>query len=137
MFLYLGEKLPFDCLKSVAAFIREESDDTQGVYMAHDSMGVARYGGRGDIFTRLKSHNKNYPSELLYFSFYIIRNKKHEREIETAILRAAGSQMTLNERKTALGLKVGNVSDYEPGTHFIERQAKKGRKKAELKSGLK
>jgi hypothetical protein len=85
-------------------------------------MGVARYGGRGDIFTRLAAHKKNYPKELQYFSFYVIANKAHEREIETVILRAAGRQMTLNTKKIAFGLHPGNIADYEPGTNFFERQ---------------
>lgn len=97
--------------------------------MAHDSMGVARYGGRGSIFNRLASHKRKYPKELLYFSFFIIKNKNHEREIETALLRAAGSQMVLNQRKVRTGLEVGSVGDYEPGTHFVERQGMRGRKK--------
>ncbi len=97
--------------------------------MAHDSMGVARYGGRGSIFSRLDRHRKDYPDELLYFSFYVISNKAHEREIETAILRAAGGQMVLNERKVRMGLENGNVSDYEPGTWYFERQRPKGPKK--------
>ncbi len=91
-------------------------------------MGVARYGGRGDIFNRLQSHQKKYRKELLYFSFFVIKDKNHEREIETAILRAASSQMILNQRKVRAGLELGNVADYEPGTEFIERQHKKGKK---------
>src|ERR1019366_596447 len=129
LFRFVGEKLPFDCLKEVSKYVRSESDDLEGVYMAHDSRGVARYGGRGSIFTRLASHHKKYPKELLYFSFFIIKNKAHEREIETAILRAAGSEMILNQRKVRTGLAVGNVADYEPGTKFLERQKRRGRKK--------
>jgi hypothetical protein len=128
LFQFVGEKLPYDCLKSVKAHIRDVSDDDPyGVYLSHDSFGVARYGGRGNIFGRLAQHKRDYPKELLYFSFFIIKNKNHEREIETAILRAASSQMTLNERKVRTGLAVGNVTDYEPGTHFVERQSPKGR----------
>jgi hypothetical protein len=37
----------------------------------------------------------------------LIKNKNHEREIETAILRAASSQMVLNQRKVRTGLKAG------------------------------
>lgn len=85
-------------------------------------------GGRGDIFTRLDVHRKKYPKELRYFSFYVIANKAHEREIETVILRAAGPQLILNTRKIAAGLHPGNISDYELGTHFYERQLPKGRR---------
>ena len=73
---------------------------------------------------------KKYPRELLYFSFYVIANKNHEREIETAILRAAGPQMILNQRKVRSSIDHGSVNDYEPGTHFLERQFRRGKKKA-------
>jgi hypothetical protein len=130
LFYVVAEKLPYECFKEVRKQVRSFLDDQgverNGVYMAHDSMGVARYGGRGQIFMRLASHKKKYPKQLLYFSFYIIRNKQHEREIETAILRAAGSQMVLNQKKIAQGLDTGNVADYEPGTYFVQRQRKKG-----------
>jgi hypothetical protein len=93
-------------------------------------MGVPRYGGRGDIFSRLASHKRNYPKQLLYFPFFIIKSKVHEREIETALLRAASSQMVLNQRKVRSGLEVGNITDYEPGTDFVERQNQRGKKKS-------
>lgn len=128
LFRIIGEKLPYECLKEARTYVKQYSADIEGVYFAHDSMGVARYGGRGDIFTRLASHKKRYPKELLYFSFYIIENKSHEREIETAILRAASSQMILNKRKIRTGLAIGNISDYEPGTMFLERQGVRGPK---------
>lgn len=128
LFRFVGEKLPYSCLRDVADHVRAASDEVEGVYFAHDSMGVPRYGGRGDIFSRLDSHQREHPKELLYFSFFIIKNKNHEREIETAILRAAGSEMILNQRKVRTGLEVGNVADYEPGTDFIERQRQRGRK---------
>jgi len=44
----------------------------------------------------LRSHKRKYSKELVYFSFYIIENKTHEREIENVILRAAGPQLVLN-----------------------------------------
>lgn len=128
LFQYVGEKLPFECLKEVRAKISKQAGDPEGIYMAHDSMGMARYGGRGKIFNRLHSHQGKYPKELLYFSFYVIKSKKHERELETAILRAAGPQMILNKRKVRSDISPGNVSDYEPGTLFFERQQRRGQK---------
>lgn len=129
LFKYVAEKLPYACLLKVKNDMNSEAEHLEGVYLAHDSMGVARYGGRGKIFTRLESHKKKYKKELLYFSFYVIANKQHEREIETVILRAAGPQMTLNKRKIGAGLEPGNIQDYEPGTKFYERQRPRGRKK--------
>jgi hypothetical protein len=131
LFRYVAEKLPFDSLDDVRRHMIEEHLD--GVYLAHDSMGVARYGGRGAIFNRLSARRRKYPKELLYYSFYVIGSKGYEREIETAILRAAGPQMTLNTRKVAYGLHPGNIGDYEPGTKFFERQGIRGRKRRRRK----
>jgi hypothetical protein len=129
LFRYVAEKLPFASLRAVKKVIVEKEEAApNGVYLAHDSMGVARYGGRGDIFNRLATHKKNYSKELQYFSFYVIANKAHEREVETVILRAAGAQMTLNTKKIAFGLHPGNIADYEPGTNFFERQNLRGPK---------
>lgn len=128
LFKYVAEKLPFECLGKVMKSLSGSAERIEGVYLAHDSMGIARYGGRGQIFARLSNHKKRYPKELLYFSFYVIEQKKHEREVENVILRAAGPQMTLNKRKVALGTEPGDVRDYEPGTKFFERQRTRGRK---------
>jgi hypothetical protein len=141
LFQYVAEKLPFECLKDVRRFLRSKSAGLEGVYLAHDSMGVARNGGRGRIFSRLSQHKTKYPTQLVYFSFYVIANKNHEREIETAILRAAGPQMVLNTRKVRNGIERGNVRDYEAGTHFFERQRPRGRRKSvagkrSLRAGL-
>lgn len=129
VFKVVAEKIPFEFLSSIQKKLEKEDIACFGVYMAHDSMGVARYGGRGDIFKRLASHKSTYPNELVFFSFYIIEEKAHEREIETAILRAAGGQMVLNTKKVRMGIEAGNVADYEPGTLFFERQKKRGRTK--------
>ncbi|MCO6045545.1 hypothetical protein NG895_16660, partial [Aeoliella sp. ICT_H6.2] len=103
IFQVVAEKIPFEALSGIMKDLIAHGYLLEGVYLAHDSMGVARYGGRGQIFTRLSTHKRNYPQELHYFSFYIINDKNHEREIETAILRAAGPQMVLNTRKVQSG----------------------------------
>ena len=128
IFAVVAEKIPFVALKSVKQKMLQYHQPITGVYFAHDSMGVARYGGRGQIFLRLDSHKKKYPRELVYFSFYVIKAKNHEREIETAILRAAGPQMVLNTRKVQAGIERGDVNDYEPGTVFFERQQTRGKR---------
>lgn len=129
LFLYVAEKLPYSCLNDIRKHMKATADHREGVYLAHDSMGVARYGGRGQIFGRLAAHKRKYRRELVYFSFYVIKDKKHERELETAILRAAGPQMILNTRKIREGIERGSVWDYEPGTRFFERQKRGGKKK--------
>lgn len=124
IFRCVGEKLPKDSLKNVSA--AWERVDRYGVYFAHDSMGCARYAGRGDVFNRLAKHFKVHSDELVYYSFYIIKNKKHEREIETALIRIAGHLLEFNDRKKRANIEPGSVNDYEPGTSYYERHRKKG-----------
>ena len=128
LFTCIAEKLPFASLARVQRVLKNEKIEAKGVYMAHDSIGVARYGGRGDIFTRLRSHRRKYGLQLPYFSFYIVDNKHHEREIENAILRASGGQMIFNQRKRGDGIYPGRVTDYEAGSYFFERQGKRGKR---------
>lgn len=130
LFKYLGEKLPYEALEEVRKHFVSDGTAAQGVYVAHDSMGSPRYIGRGSVFTRLRAHKKAHPHELVYFSFYMVEDKQHEREIETLLIRAAGDQLEFNDRKKRVGIKPGNIRDYEPGTVFYERHTKKGRKGA-------
>jgi hypothetical protein len=129
LFRVVGEKLPYASLQSVKNDLRTMGVSTQGVYVAHDSMGCPRYIGRGDIFARLNSRYKSQPVELVYYSFYVVAEKKHEREIETLLIRAAGFLLEFNTRKKRVGIQHGNVRDFEAGTEFYERQAKKGKAK--------
>lgn len=132
LFRCVAEKLPFSALGDVGKHIRETHfgmNGIDGVYVAHDSMGLARYVGRGKIFDRLKSLLKRHPNELLYFSFYVVQEKNHEREIETLLIRAAGPQLHFNDRKKRVDIQPGNVSDFEAGTFFYERKSPRGPKR--------
>jgi hypothetical protein len=129
LFTYLAEKIPFRALAEVEHHFKSDGSKPEGVYIAHDSMGTPRYIGRGDVFNRLKAHYKKYPNELMYFSFYIVDEKQHEREIETLLIRAAGDQLEFNDRKKRVGIQPGSVNDYEPRTIFYERQKVRGKKK--------
>jgi len=129
LFCVVAEKIPYPCLSDVEQDMDAEGLSAQGIYLAHDSMGHARYAGRGSIFGRLKARRRTSPLELHYFSFYVISDKKHEREIETAIIRAASPLLEFNDRKKPVGIDPGNIRDYEGGTYFYERQNKKGKKK--------
>ena len=93
LFKVVAEKIPFAALSEVRRHLVAERLPTEGVYVAHDSMGVARYVGRGRIFSRLRARLRAQPLELVYFSFYVVANKNHEREIETLLIRAAGPQL--------------------------------------------
>jgi hypothetical protein len=128
LFKVVGEKLPYPALPSVKKHLRAQGFSTQGVYVAHDSMGCPRNIGRGRIFPRLTRRYKSQPHELVYFSFYVVSEKKHEREIETLLIRAAGFLLEFNMRKKRIGIAHGNVRDFEAGTTFYERQKRKGRK---------
>jgi hypothetical protein len=128
LFRVLGEKLPYSALADVKKHVLKQKHKPQGVYVAHDSMGCPRYIGRGNVFARLESRLKSKPLELHYFSFYLVSEKKHEREIETLLIRAAGFLLEFNEKKKRVGISHGNIMDYEAGTLFYERQEKKGKK---------
>jgi hypothetical protein len=80
-----------------------------GVYMAHDSMGYARYIGRGAIFARLRARAKAQELELKYLSFYVVKQQKHEREIETLLIRAAGPMLQFNTKKKRLTISAGSI----------------------------
>jgi hypothetical protein len=135
LFRVVGEKLPFEALAQVRYDLEDHGHPHQGVYVAHDSMGCPRYIGRGDIFQRLEARRKLQPLELKYFSFYVVSDKKHEREIETLLIRAASFLLEFNARKKRTGIAHGNVRDFEAGTLFYERQQKKGRRAYQLASG--
>jgi hypothetical protein len=131
LFKLIGEKIPFAAVSKVEKHARNILETVpNGVYLAMDSMGCPRYTGRGAIFSRLKAHKKAYPVELEFFSFYVVEDKQHEREIETLLIRSASFLSVLNERKVRASIAPGSVLDYEVGTKFVERQFKKGRKSA-------
>lgn len=127
LFRVVGEKLPFASLAAVKRHLEAEKLGLSGVYVAHDSMGFPRYIGRGAIFTRLKARLQAQVLELAYFSFYVVSDKKHEREIETLLIRAAGPLLYFNTRKKRVSIEVGSIRDYEAGTYFYERQYRKGK----------
>ena len=126
LFRVIGEKIPYAALPKVKKHLIKEGHTFQGVYIAHDSMGCPRYIGRENIFARLESRKKTQPLELEYFSFYVVSEKKHEREVESLLIRASGFLLEFNDRKKRVGISPGNIIDYEAGTFFYERQHKKG-----------
>ena len=125
LFQVVAEKLPFECIDDVRRAMRKHGLPATGVYMAHDSMGYARYIGRGDIFPRLKARKRAQSAELYYFSFYVVLDKKHEREIESLLIRAAGPQLHFNTRKRRQDIQPGDVLDFERGTIFFERRGRR------------
>lgn len=128
LFKVVAEKIPRAFLMPIKKHMNEHGFGAEGIYVCHDSMGTARYIGRGDIISRINKRFKAHPDELLYFSFYVVELKNHEREIETLLIRAAGSSLEFNERKKRIGISPGRLKDYEAGTEFYERQRKKGKK---------
>ena len=128
LFKVAAEKLPYASLSKVKKHLRSKEHTYQGVYVAFDSMGCPRYVGRGNIFERLEARKKAQPLELQYYSFYVVSQKQHEREVETLLIRAASFLLEFNEKKRRVGLCAGSINDYEPGMFFYERQRKKGKK---------
>jgi hypothetical protein len=126
LFRVIGEKLPYEALNHVKNHLRDNGFSSQGVYVAHDSMGCPRYIGRGNIFARLAARKKAKRLELEYFSFYVVEEKMHEREIETLLIRAAGFLLEFNDKKKRVGIAPGGVNDYEPGTLFYVRRYERG-----------
>jgi hypothetical protein len=126
LFKVVGEKIPFDALNSVNRYLRDNKIRRNGVYIAHDSMGYARYIGRGRIFQRLRARLKSQILELKYFSFYVVEERKHEGEIETLLIRAAGPLLQFNTKKKRVTISAGRLLDYEAGTQFFERRYKRG-----------
>jgi hypothetical protein len=127
IFKVVAEKIPWACLAEVENDMQERGLPKSGIYIAHDSMGVPRYVGRGDIFGRLRARKNVHEAELHYFSYYIVLDKKNEREIETLVIRATSPLLDFNERKKRTIISTGNIRDYEGGTFFYERQKKRGR----------
>jgi len=128
LFKVVGEKLPFEAINAVNKYLRDNKIRRNGVYIAHDSMGNARYIGRGRIFQRLRARLKSQILELKYFSFYVVEERKHEGEIETLLIRAAGPLLQFNTKKKRVTISAGGLLDYEAGTQFFERRYKKGKK---------
>lgn len=128
IFSVVAEKLPFECLTDIENDMKAEGVTRTGIYLAHDSMGMVRYAGLGSIFSRLRARKNAKPLELQYFSFYVLPHKKHQRELETLLIRAVGHMLTFNDRKKPPTIETGNIRDYEGGTLFYERQRKKGKK---------
>ena len=126
LFRVVGEKIPFIALASVKKHLQNHNSEIEGVYVAHDSMGCPRYIGRGKIFSRLDTRRRASPRELVYFSFYVVADKKHEREIETLLIRSAEFVLELNQRKKRVGIAHADVKDFEAGTFFYERRDRKG-----------
>jgi hypothetical protein len=58
----------------------------------------------------------------MYYSFYVVAQKIHEREIETLLIHAAGPLLDFNDKKKRPGIQAGSVKDFEAGTLFYERR---------------
>jgi hypothetical protein len=91
-------------------------------------MGYPRYIGRGNIRARLAARFNAQREELVYYSFYVVQDKIHEREIETLLIRAAGPLLDFNDKKKRIGIQAGSTMDFEAGTRFYERRYVKKRK---------
>jgi hypothetical protein len=119
LFRVVGEKLPLEALSQVRFDLKDLGHPHQGVYVAHDSMGCPRYIGRGDIFQRLEARRKAQPLELKYFSFYVVSDKKHEREIETLLINGQVVVRVGGDREGALPDAQQVVFAHHPQHAFV------------------
>jgi hypothetical protein len=110
LFAAVAEKIPYGALDAVRRDLR------------------ARDIGRGSIFGRLRRRRRAQSLELHYFSFFVVTEKIHEREIETLLIRAAGPQLHFNTRKKRVDIQPGSVRDFEAGTLFYERRYRRGKR---------
>lgn len=99
LFSAIAEKIPFEALDHVKSEMKKIGVSLNGVYLAHDSMGCVRYIGRGHIFHRLQDRWRESRLELRYFSFYVVEDKNHERELETILIRAVSPLLHFNTQK--------------------------------------
>ena len=122
LFKVVADKLSFELLAAIKKEHLQNFEERNGVYIAHDSVGCPRYIGRGNVFDRLAARKKAHPDELIYFSYFIVEEKRHEREIETLLLRAAAFSVIFNDRKKRVGVAPGDILDFEAGTHYFIRK---------------
>ncbi|HUI91496.1 MAG TPA: hypothetical protein VLX68_04525 [Chitinivibrionales bacterium] len=61
IFKAFGEKIPWNTVNWIKHILQENKLGTEGIYIAHDSMGIPRYIGRGAIFSRLAARFKAHP----------------------------------------------------------------------------
>lgn len=59
LFQYVAEKLPYAALSKIRRWMQDNSDHLDGVYLAHELMGTARYGGRGQVLAVSPRTRKN------------------------------------------------------------------------------
>lgn len=85
-------------------------------------MGYPRYVGRGNIRDRLATRFRAQREELMYYSFYVVADKMHEREIETLLIHVAGGLLDYNDKKRWAASHQGKVRDFEQRTLFYERR---------------
>ena len=126
--LIIGGLRALGQVNNLDRYLKDNKIRRNGVYLAHDSMGYARYIGRGRIFQRLRARLRSQILELKYFSFYVVEERKHEGEIETLLIRAAGPLLQFNTKKKRVTISTGRLLDYEAGTQFFERRYKKGKR---------
>lgn len=126
LFKCVAEQLPAASLEAARKQFRASGLPTKGLYIVHDSLGHARYAGRGNLFGRIRARFRAHPLQLAYYSIYVIEASRHMRELETLLLRAAGPLLLFNTRKRCLDSKPGDIRDYEPGTLYLERRNRRG-----------
>ena len=133
IFKIIAEKLPIESLTAVENYFKKAGLPRKGIYIAHDSMGYSRYVGLGGIFYRLKTRYRAHSREIQYYSFYVVTDTTHQRELETLLIRIASPLLEFNSQKKRNTIEVGSVRDYSPGTVFLQRKPVRRKKSKKRK----
>lgn len=135
LFQVVAERIPFEALGAIAKDMKKQQLPCGGVYMLHDSMGGPRYAGLSiNVFSRLRNHHHKYGAQLPYFSFFTVLSGRHQKEIETVMVRAVGNA-AINQYKKAVGFEPGSLEGFAPGTIFYQRKKKSAAKKRSIRKG--
>jgi len=77
LFKYVAEKLPWGALSCVSKYLKDHKVKRVGVYMAHDSFGVARYPAHNpvSVFDPLPLHmsKRSFP-DIAAFELFVANN---------------------------------------------------------------
>jgi len=131
LFLVVGEKLPFASIDAVGKQVGQRIGSRSGVYVAQDSMGYARYIGRGKIFTRRRRLGR-----IERTCSCTTRSTSSSRALTGVRLNPcsyvrAGPLLEFNTRKRRANIEPGDVYDFR-GWYTILRAIPESGSKARL-----
>jgi excinuclease UvrABC nuclease subunit len=103
----------------------EVPDRVSGVYVLFDSSETARYVGMSkDCKVRVNQHLADSTTKevVRFFSVFALKKRHQARELESMLIHSFGPALFLNIRKQRQFGEKPSLTDYEPGTLFLERR---------------